>query len=71
MLFASLSAGMAFGHAGTAGAHALQYLVGAATRTPHGLGVGLLAPFVFEYVVRPAALPQLRDVAGALATWKG
>lgn len=65
MLFASLSAGMAFGHAGTAGAHALQYPVGAATRTPHGLGVGLLAPFVFEYV-RPAALPQLRDVAGAL-----
>jgi alcohol dehydrogenase len=65
MLFASLSAGMAFGHAGTAGAHALQYPVGAATKTPHGLGVALLAPYVLEYV-RPAALPQLRDVADAL-----
>lgn len=65
MLYASLNAGMAFGHAGTAGAHALQYPVGAATKTPHGLGVGLLAPYVLEYV-RPAALPQLRDVADAL-----
>jgi alcohol dehydrogenase len=67
MLFASLNAGIAFGHAGTAGAHALQYPVGAATRTPHGLGVALLAPYVLEYV-RPAALPQLRDVADALGT---
>ena len=65
MLFASLNAGIAFGHAGTAGAHALQYPVGTATRTPHGLGVALLAPYVLEYV-RPAALPQLRDVAVAL-----
>jgi len=65
MLFASLSAGMAFGHAGTAGAHALQYPVGAATKTPHGLGVALLAPYVLEYI-RPDALPQLRDIAGAL-----
>lgn len=65
MLFASLNAGLAFGHAGTAGAHALQYPVGAATKTPHGLGVALLAPYVLEYV-RPAALPQLREIADAL-----
>lgn len=65
MLFASLCAGIAFGHAGTAGAHALQYAVGAATGTPHGLGVGLLAPFVLANV-RPAAVGALRDVAIAL-----
>ena len=40
------AAGVAFGHAGTAGPHALQYPVGAATKTPHGLGVGLLLPYV-------------------------
>ena len=44
MLYGSLCAGLAFGNAGTAGAHALQYPIGAATATPHGLGVGLLLP---------------------------
>lgn len=48
MLFGSLCAGISFGHAGTAAAHALQYPVGAATGTPHGLGVGLLLPFTLE-----------------------
>lgn len=31
-------------HAGNAAPHALQYLIGAATQTPHGLGVRLLLP---------------------------
>lgn len=65
MQYASLCAGIAFGHAGTAGAHALQYPLGAATGTPHGLGVGLLAPYVLAYV-RPAAQEQLARVAVAL-----
>ena len=46
MLHGSLLAGMAFGTAGTAAAHAIQYPVGARTKTPHGLGTGLLLPYV-------------------------
>jgi alcohol dehydrogenase len=61
----SLCAGLAFGTAGTAGAHALQYPLGARTNTPHGLGVGLLLPFVMAYN-RPACEPRLADVAEAM-----
>jgi alcohol dehydrogenase len=64
MLLGSLSAGLAFGNAGTAGAHALQYAVGAATHTPHGLGVGLLLPYVLSYT-RHACAPELRQLADA------
>lgn len=38
--------GLAFAHAGTAAPHALQYPLGEATKTPHGLGVGMLLPYV-------------------------
>ncbi len=62
MHYASLCAGIAFGHAGTAGAHALQYPVGAATGTPHGLGVGLLLPYVLDHV-RGHATGRLATVA--------
>lgn len=58
MLFGSLSAGLSFAQAGTAGAHALQYPIGAMTSTPHGLGVGVLMPHVLEFI-RPAAEPEL------------
>jgi alcohol dehydrogenase class IV len=44
MMLASLSAGCAFGAAGTAAAHAIQYPVGNETHTPHGMGVALLMP---------------------------
>lgn len=60
------AAGLAFGHAGTAGPHALQYVVGAATKTPHGLGVGLLLPYVLT-ANRPTIDPEL----GALAECVG
>jgi len=46
-------AGLAFAHGGTACAHAMQYPIGAATHTPHGLGVGLLLPY---------ALTAVRDI---------
>lgn len=52
MAWGSLLAGMAFGNAGTHVAHALQYPIGAMTGTPHGLGTGMLLPFVLQ-----AALP--------------
>jgi len=48
MAWGSLLAGMAFGTAGTHWSHALQYPVGAATHTPHGLGTGLLLPYVLD-----------------------
>jgi alcohol dehydrogenase len=61
----SLCAGLGFGTAGTAAIHALQYPFGAATGTPHGYGIGLLAPYVLAYV-RPACVPALAEVARAL-----
>lgn len=42
----SLLAGLAFGSTGTHLCHALQYPIGALTKTPHGLGTGLLLPYV-------------------------
>jgi alcohol dehydrogenase len=65
MLFGSLCAGLAFAAAGTAGAHALQYAVGAATHTPHGLGVGLLLPYVLSFT-QPTCEPELRALGLAL-----
>lgn len=61
----SLAAGLAFGTAGTAAAHALQYPLGARTKTPHGLGVGLLLPYVMRFVA-PVAGERLADVAIAM-----
>jgi alcohol dehydrogenase len=49
MMFASLAAGLAFGSAGTAAAHAIQYPVGAITHTAHGLGVATLLPYVMRF----------------------
>ncbi|RAO45210.1 alcohol dehydrogenase [Micromonospora saelicesensis] len=48
MSYGSMLAGLAFSHAGNAAPHALQYPIGAATHTPHGLGVGLLLPYALD-----------------------
>ncbi|MDV8025325.1 iron-containing alcohol dehydrogenase [Rhodococcus sp. IEGM 1330] len=61
----SLLAGMAFGSAGTHLSHAIQYPVGALTHTPHGLGTGLLLPFVLDAVL-PTCIPQLEQIAEVL-----
>jgi alcohol dehydrogenase class IV len=61
-MYGSLMGGLAFGTAGTAAAHALQYPIGAVTRTPHGLGVGILLPYVMEYN-RPVRETELAVVA--------
>lgn len=42
-------AGLAFGVAGTAAAHAIQYPVGAVTHTAHGAGVACLMPWVMQW----------------------
>lgn len=50
MALASLLAGMAFSAAGTATVHALQYPVGEATHTPHGLGNAVLLSTVMKRI---------------------
>ncbi len=66
MLYGSLLAGIAFGNSGVSAAHALQFAVGAATHTSHGLGTGLLLPYVMEFnrSARPAELDRLSALMG-------
>jgi alcohol dehydrogenase class IV len=65
MLYGSLTAGLAFANAGVSAAHALQFAVGAATSTPHGLGTGLMLPYVMAFN-RPERQPALDQIAAAL-----
>ena len=66
MLYGSLLAGIAFGSSGVSAAHALQFALGAATHTSHGLGTGLLLPYVMEYnrPARPGELAELSSLMG-------
>lgn len=74
MSYGSSLAGIAFSHAGNGAPHALQYPIGAATHTPHGLGVGMLLPYAL-LEARAAVSDRLAtlaevcglDVAGASA----
>ena len=65
MMLAALYGGIVLSNAGTAAAHAIQYPVGALTHTPHGVGVGLLLPYVVRHNFS-AILPQLGQIAEAL-----
>lgn len=65
VMMGALAAGCAFGTAGTAAAHAVQYPVGAITHTPHGLGVATMMPYVMTYNL-PAAAPEIAEVGTAL-----
>ncbi|OOG72876.1 alcohol dehydrogenase [Sinorhizobium sp. A49] len=65
MLGATL-AGLAFGVAGTAAAHAVQYPVGALTHTAHGLGVACLMPYVMTWNA-----PAIQDELGSIAQAAG
>lgn len=62
LMLAALSAGCAFGTAGTAAAHALQYPVGNLTHTAHGDGVATLLPFVMQYN-RPSCVGAFAELA--------
>ena len=55
-------AGLAFGVAGTAAAHAIQYPVGALTHTAHGAGVACLMPYVMRWNA-PEITPELAEIA--------
>ncbi|HJR56859.1 MAG TPA: iron-containing alcohol dehydrogenase [Rhizomicrobium sp.] len=65
MMLASLAAGCAFGTAGTAAAHAIQYPVGNETHTPHGMGVALLMPYVMEFN-RPNCVTAFAEIGRAI-----
>jgi alcohol dehydrogenase class IV len=65
MMLAALYGGVVLSNAGTAAAHAIQYPVGALTHTPHGVGVGLLLPYVVRHNF-DAIQPQLAQIAEAL-----
>src|SRR5690554_259564 len=58
-------AGLAFGVAGTAAAHAIQYPAGALTHTAHGAGVACLMPWVMEWN-RPAIGEELQQMAAVV-----
>lgn len=49
LMLGAMAGGYALATGGTAAAHALQYPVGALTDTPHGVGVGVLLPYVMEF----------------------
>lgn len=70
LAYGSLCAGLAFGTAGTAVAHALQYPIGARTHTPHGLGTGLLLPYAMRFNL-PVRAGELAEVGRALGAVDG
>ena len=65
VMMGALAAGCAFGTAGTAAAHAVQYPIGALTHTPHGLGVATMLPYVMNYNCS-AATTEIAQVGVAL-----
>ncbi|TDW76844.1 iron-containing alcohol dehydrogenase [Kribbella pratensis] len=62
VMLAANAGGYALGVAGTAAAHALQYPLGALTHTPHGVGVGVLLPYVMRYNA-PARVEEFAEIA--------
>jgi alcohol dehydrogenase len=65
----SLLAGISFGATGTHLSHALQYPIGAATKTPHGLGTGMLLPYVLHACLDDAdVVERIAEVGVALGS---
>lgn len=63
----ALLAGIAFGSTGTHLCHAVQYAIGAMTKTPHGLGTGLMLPYVIDTIRHvPDVAVRLADIGAAL-----
>ncbi|MET1025649.1 MAG: iron-containing alcohol dehydrogenase, partial [Dongiaceae bacterium] len=65
VMMGAMAAGCAFGTAGTAAAHAIQYPIGALTHTAHGLGVAALLPYVMAYN-RRACIADFAEIARAM-----
>src|SRR5690606_28755849 len=66
VMYGAMAAGLAFGTAGTAGAHAIQYPVGATTHTAHGAGVACLLPYVMEYNL-PSAISAMAQIGETMS----
>lgn len=62
--------GIAFAHSGVGAPHALQYPMGAATHTPHGLGVGLFLPYVLT-ANRALIVEELDQLAAVIGLVSG
>ncbi len=65
VMMGAIYAGLAFGTAGTAAAHAIQYPIGTLTHTAHGLGVACMLPYVMTYN-RVVYGPELAQIGRAL-----
>lgn len=65
LMLGATMAGLAFGTAGTAAAHAVQYPIGAMTHTPHGAGVAVMMPYVMEFNRRHCE-PELAEIGKAM-----
>jgi alcohol dehydrogenase class IV len=65
VMMGALAAGCAFGTAGTAAAHAIQYPAGALTHTAHGLGVATMMPYVMNYN-RSVSAAEMAEIGTAL-----
>jgi alcohol dehydrogenase len=65
VMMGALAAGCAFGTAGTAAAHAIQYPAGALTHTAHGLGVATMMPYVMNYNLS-ASISEMSEIGTAL-----
>lgn len=66
MMLASTLAGLAFSNSGVALVHAMEYPVGGATNCSHGLGNGLLLPYVMRF-----NLPNRQSELARIADWLG
>jgi alcohol dehydrogenase class IV len=65
VMMGALAAGCAFGTAGTAAAHAIQYPAGALTHTAHGLGVATMMPYVMNYNLS-CSTAEMAEIGAAL-----
>jgi alcohol dehydrogenase class IV len=65
VMMGALAAGCAFGTAGTAAAHAVQYPAGALTHTAHGLGVATMMPYVMSYNLS-CSVTEMAEIGAAL-----
>lgn len=70
LMLGATMAGLAFGTAGTAAAHAVQYPIGAMTHTPHGAGVAVMMPYVMEFNRRHCE-PELAEIGSAMGLDRG
>lgn len=63
----ALLGGIAFGSTGTHLCHAIQYPIGALTKTPHGLGTGLLLPYAIDTMrAQPEVAQRIANLGAAL-----